>query len=155
MPYLDPVVGLWRENPSSAITTYDALPNTNQSANGPQTSTLLAGATVAVGDCVRLGDAGRWVPVDADAIATSTGLLGIALQAKADGQELLVALPGSFVRLDAWNWTVGAVLYISTSAGQITETQPNGTDDVIRVAGYAMSADVIYFHPSPDFITHT
>lgn len=66
-----------------------------------------------------------------------------------------VALPGSFIRNDAWNWTPGAVLYISTTAGGITETQPSGTDDVIRVIGYAMTADVIFFDPSPDYITHT
>jgi hypothetical protein len=59
------------------------------------------------------------------------------------------------VRDDTWNWTPGAVLYLSETAGQITATQPTTTDAAIRVIGYAVTADVIYFAPSPDWITHT
>lgn len=67
-----------------------------------------------------------------------------------------VALPGSFVRDDTWNWTPGAPLYVDiTTAGQIVASQPTGTDDVIRVIGWAVTADVIYFNPSADYITHT
>jgi hypothetical protein len=132
----------------------NATPNTNLTATGPQTNTLQAGANIATGECVRLGGASKWLLTDADDAATSTGFLAISLEAKTDTQAMLVALPGSFVRFDTWNWTPGAVLYLSTTAGALTETQPSGTDDVIRVAGYAVSADVIYFNPSPDFITH-
>jgi hypothetical protein len=54
----------------------------------------------------------------------------------------------------AWNWTVGGTLYLSASggAGLITQTQPSGTADIVRVVGYAISADLIYFNPSQDWI---
>ena len=31
---------------------------------------------------------------------------------------------------------------------------PSGTDEVIRVVGWAVTADVIYFSPSEDWVTH-
>lgn len=133
----------------------DATPNTDLTATGPTTNTFNSAGTTAAMDLVYLGSSSTWILTDADAAATSAGMLGISLEAKTVGLAMNVALPGSFIRNDAWNWTPGAVLYISTTAGGITETQPSGTDDVIRVIGYAMTADVIFFDPSPDYITHT
>lgn len=132
----------------------DAFPDANLTANGPQTATLAAGATIAAGECVRLGSGGKWLLVDADAEATAAGLLAIALEAKNDTEAMRVALPGCFVRFDTWNWTAGATLYVSTTPGGLTETQPSGADDVIRVAGWALTADVVYFNPSADYVTH-
>jgi hypothetical protein len=107
-------------------------------------------------DLVYLKSDGEWWRTDADASTSGAGLLAISREAKADGQAMNVALPGCFVRDDTWNWTPGAVLYIDTvTAGAITATQPTGADDVIRVVGFAVSADVIYFFPSSDYITHT
>jgi hypothetical protein len=34
----------------------------------------------------------------------------------------------------------------------MTQTQPSGTGDIVRVVGYAISADLIYFNPSQDWI---
>ncbi len=125
----------------------DATPDTDHSANGPTTNTLNAGATIAAGEVVYLASDGEWALTDADASSTAEKLLGIALESGTDGNPLLVALPGSFVRDDTWNWTVGAALYLSTTAGDLTETGPSGEDDVVRVVGYAVSADVVYFQP--------
>ena len=82
-------------------------------------------------------------------------MLAIALAAGTNNNPLLVALKGSVVRNDAWNWTPGATLYMSETAGEITATQPTTTDAAIRVVGYALTDDCIYFDPSPDYITHT
>ena len=61
------------------------------------------------------------------------------------------------VRNDGWtDWTVGSVLYLdTTTAGGMTHTQPSGADDVIRIVGFALTVDCIYFYPSQDHITHT
>lgn len=130
-------------------------PGGDHAADGPTTATFNAGATVTVMDTVYMGSAGKWLLTDADATSTASGMLGISLESKTDGQAMKVALSGSFVRDDTWNWTVGGTIYLSTTAGALTQTQPVGTDDVIRVVGFAVSADVIYFNPSPDYITHT
>ena len=58
-----------------------------------------------------------------------------------------------YVYNSAWNWTsIGGELYLSTTAGAMTQTQPSGCGDIVRVVGYAISADLIYFNPSQDWI---
>ena len=53
----------------------------------------------------------------------------------------------------AWNWTVGGIIYLSTTPGALTQTAPSATDDVVRVCGWAVNADTVFWNPSPDFIT--
>jgi hypothetical protein len=106
-------------------------------------------------DLVYMGSASKWLEADASSTTTSAGLLALALEAKTDGQAMNVALPGSFVRDDTWNWTPGAPLYVSETLGAITATQPTTTDAVIRVVGFAVTADVIWFDPDGAYITHT
>jgi len=126
----------------------DGTPDTDHTANGPVTSTFNAGATLAPGDVVYMGTGGTWLLADADATASAEKLIGIALESKTSGQACKVALPGSFVRDDTWNWTAGDTLYLSLTAGDLQSTvAATATDDVSRVIGYAVSADVIYLQP--------
>jgi hypothetical protein len=132
-----------------------ATPGSDHTATGPTTNALNAGGTITIMDLVILNSSSQWVQTDANAAATYAGMLAISLESKTSGQAMKVALPGTFVRDDTWAWTPGAVLYLSETAGQITATQPTTTDAAIRVIGFAVTADVIYFFPSPDWITHT
>ena len=131
----------------------DATPNTDHTANGPQTAILASGYSSTIMDLVYLGSSSKWLEADADATGTSINLLGIAMEAKTDTQAMNVALPGSFVRDDSWAWTPGVPLYISTTLGAITATKPTGSGDVVRTVGYAVTADVIFFNPSSDYVT--
>jgi len=131
-----------------------AIPGTNLTASGPQTSAFQAGGTITAGNLVILNSSSQWVQTDANAAATYNGLLGVSLESKTVGEAMLVALPGSIVRNTAWAWTPGATLYLSETAATITETQPVTTDAAIRVVGHAVDADDVYFLPSPDWITH-
>ena len=141
------------EHLSATALSLDATPDTDHTANGPQTSTLNAGYSSAIMDLVYLNANGKWLEADADATATSINLLGMALEAKTDGQAMNVALAGSFVRDDTFNWTIGVPLYISGTLGAITATKPTGTGDIVRTVGYAVTADVIFFNPSSDYVT--
>lgn len=133
---------------------YDGTPDTDHTSNGPTTSTFAAGESVTVMDLCYFKSDGKWWKADADAAATAGGvLLAISLESKNDGEAMKVALPNSFVRDDSWNWTVGAPLYASLTAGAITATAPSATDDVVRVVGFAVSADAIWFQPSVDYAT--
>jgi len=132
----------------------DATPDTDHTANGPTTNSILSGATISAFECVYLGSGGKWLKADADGTATADKMLAIALEAKNDTEAMLVALPGSFVRDDTWNWTVGGAIYLSTTDGALTQTAPSGTNDVVRVLGYAVSSDVMYFNPETG-VTHT
>ena len=90
----------------------------------------------------------NWVQVDADAQATTEGLLGMALgTAATDG--LLVHGVG-YLSHDPG--TAGDVLYVHTTAGQLSATQPSATGDFVRVAGYCLADNKVFFSPSQDFI---
>ena len=131
----------------------DATPNTDHTANGPQTSILASGYSSTIMDLVYLGSSSKWLETDADQTSTSINLLGIALEAKTDTQAINVALPGSFVRDDSWAWTSGVPLYVGLENGAITATKPTGSGDVVRTVGFAVTADVIFFNPSSDYVT--
>lgn len=126
------------------------LPSADHTAVGPTTNAINSGATVAAFELVFLGTDGKWLLVDADAVATCKGMMGLALEAKNDTEAMNVALPGSFVRDDTWNWTVGATLYAGETPGTMQEAIPTGADAIIKVVGFAVSADVVFFNPSPD-----
>ena len=131
----------------------DGSPDTDHTANGPQTNTFASGYSSTIMDLVYMGSGGKWLEADSDATGTSINLLGIALEAKTDTQAMNVALPCSFVRDDTWNWTIGVPLYVSGTLGAITEIKPSGSGDVVRTVGFAVHADMIYFCPSPDYVT--
>jgi len=127
------------------------VPSADATATGFVTSAFNSGySSTAVGDLVYLDASATWQKVDADAVATCKGLMGIALTVAASGASVKIALPGSFVRLNAWAWTVGATLYAGETPAAMQETIPTGADAIIRVVGFAVNADYIYFYPSQD-----
>lgn len=139
----------------NAVADLKIEPSSDATANGPHTDDLNAGGTVTAMDLVILNSSGQWVDTDANSSSTYAGMVGIALQSKTVGQALNVALKGAVVRNDAWNWTPGAVIYMSETAGALTATQPTTTDAAIRVIGFALTDDAIMLDPSPDYITHS
>jgi hypothetical protein len=128
-----------------------ATPATDLTGAGIIT-TLTAGANLVFGDVCYLNSSGNALLADADAIATA-GAIALSLATISNGN------PGNFLlhgvaRDDSWNWTPGGLLYLSTTAGAMTQTAPNGTDDVIQVLGVATHADRIYFNPSLVQVEH-
>jgi len=89
-----------------------------------------------------------WVAVDADAEATTKGLMGVALGTAATdgflthGTAYLSHDPGA----------AGDILYVSATAGQLTSTQPIASTQFVRVAGYCLADNKIFFSPSQDWI---
>jgi hypothetical protein len=124
------------------------------------TVTGTGGATIAFGDLVTLDkDDSRWELVDISVAAAATGdargILGMAVTSSTDGTAITVLLQG-IIRADA-NFpalTIGAAVYASTT-GDVVVAQPVTVDHVIRIVGYALTADEMYFNPDNDWITHT
>jgi hypothetical protein len=114
-----------------------------------------AGATIAFGDLCYLDvTAAEWLLADADAAATSGPVvLGICVDASTNANATSMLLIGT-VRSAAFPASIalGAVLYVGETAGDIQATIPTGPDNVIRVVGWAITAEpnTIYFNPSPD-----
>ena len=133
------------------------VPTTDGACTGPTTNAFVSGYTSsAIGDLVYLDSNGKWQKTDADAEATTTGLLGIALEVKATDAALKVALPGSIVYSTAFiTFTIGAPVYVGETAGAMSLSLPTGTDNTVRVIGWGVHADKIFFMPSPDVATLT
>lgn len=94
---------------------------------------------------------GTWELADADAVATCDGLLGIALGAASDTNGVLLR---GMVTIDHDPGAVGDVLFVSTTAGDITATAPSGNNDIVRVVGYCLDASngQIWFNPDNTFV---
>ena len=48
--------------------------------------------------------------------------------------------------------SVGDVVYLSETANEVTSTAPTTSTAVVRVCGYKVATNVIYFNPSQDWI---
>lgn len=132
-----------------------AVPSSNQTAEGLQCDDINAGESVTVINCIYLHSDGEWHKTNASAVATAEGMLAISLESKTDGQAMSVAMPGAFVRDDAWTWTVGQEIYLSAAtAGALTQTAPNGANNVVRVIGHATHADRMFFNPDQTIVVH-
>jgi len=60
-----------------------------------------------------------------------------------------------YIRDDTWTWTVWATLFMSLTTWAFTETAPSATWEIVQIMWFAVTADVIYFKPSYDFIEIT
>ncbi len=117
------------------------------------TMTATGGATIAFGDLLYLDAAtSRWKLTDADASATAGPvMLAMAVSSSTDGTAVTLLLQGN-IRADAKfpALTIGAPAYVGETAGTIQVAIPTGADNIIRVVGFALTADEIYFNPSQD-----
>jgi len=117
-----------------------------------------AGATLAFGElCYLQPSDSRWEKVDADAAATSGDVkIGMCvLAAAADGDPTRMLEIG-YIRADSLfpTFTISAPVYAGVTPGEVQVAQPSGTDDVIRIMGHGKTADVLWFNPSNDWMTH-
>lgn len=105
--------------------------------------------SVGVFSLLEMAADGNYDEADADAEATSDGNLVLALESGTGSKKVMHI---GFVQEDDWNWTPGQPLYVSTTVGTMTHTPSSGTGDIVRCVGTAMTADMIYFNPSNDYI---
>ena len=140
------------ELPTISVLTVTAAPASDVSGDGVKIS-LTAGENLVFGDVLYLKSDGKVWKADADA-AGAYPVIGMALasiSAEASGLILLFGI----ARNDAWNWTVGGIVYLSVTAGGLTQTAPNATDNVVQAIGIATHADRILFKPDLIYITRT
>ena len=123
---------------------YDDAPAADHTWSGGMTADVTAGGTVDIFSAVELNSDGKWDMADADAEAQASQ--GIALESAVLDGTFLVGLPhGIWVRDDTWAWTtIGDWLYLSTTAGDYTQTKPSATNDIVQICGFAWTADISY-----------
>ena len=134
----------------------DPTPGTDADANGVLIMvTTSTGVNAVAGDLVVVvntgGTTGPIVALaDAD-LSTKVGavfLITETINATNSGK----ALVSGVMRLDSWNWSgANKALFISTTAGDMTETIPSVAGQYVQKIGYSLTPDIILFRPSVDF----
>jgi len=142
-------VGIGTTAPATAIDVHHNPTSLANDTGGGEVVTFgdtVANANLTAGKIYFLNSSGEWQETDADAIATSDGLLGIALGTAPANGMLLRGFFDATTYLS--NFVSGLPVYLSITAGTMDTTKPSGTDDVVRCVGYCTNtANVIYFNP--------
>jgi hypothetical protein len=139
-------IGVGTSAPTTALDVHHNPTALSDNTGGGEVVTFGTG-TLTAGKLYFLNSSGAWTETDADAIATSDGLLGIALGSSPSSHGVL--LRGFF---DATtylsNFISGMPVYLSTTAASMDTTLPSGTGDIVRCVGYCTNtANVIYINP--------
>jgi predicted RecA/RadA family phage recombinase len=128
-----------------ATWTVTATPGTNQTGSGYNVE-MLVHETVGFGDACYMNSDGEMALGDADAIATGE-IIFFAGATITAGNTGTFYQYGTFLRNDAWNWTKGGNIYLSTTGttgNTMTQTKPTGSNDVVIVLGKATATNIIY-----------
>ena len=111
------------------------------------------------GDIYAMNTSGVVVPADADAVATASTILCVALGTNA---SLGLLLRGTVVLRTSPGAQPGLPIYLSTTAGNAQAAAPSGTGDVVRVLGYQLTpngegdqVNVCYFNPDNTWVELT
>jgi hypothetical protein len=123
---------------------WDIAPATTGTWSG-DTESGTTGESVAIYGLVYMNSDGLWWKADADSISTMPVQ---AIATAAINTTTGVLLRRGVIKNTSWTWTVGGLLYCGTD-GLLTQTAPSGEFDVIQVVGIALTADTVYFDPSP------
>ena len=107
---------------------------------------FIAGTTLAIGDVVYMHTDGEVAKADADAV-TSMPAIGICVGSGTDGNAVDVLVQGIMHDTSGFDtFTVGADIFVSTTAGAVTATAPSGSGDTVQKVGVALHADMVYFN---------
>jgi len=110
--------------------------------------TATAGESLVAGNLVYLKSDGKYWKTDADAAATTDGVLLIALATISADAAGLFLKQGIYTTTGL---TAGSPYFVSTTAGAILKDSPTTTDDFQRKIGFALSTTELEFNPSPDY----
>lgn len=114
---------------------------------------LDAGEALTTQQLVYINASGKMQKADADGSGTfpAVFLAAASISNNANGNFLMQGVACN----TAWTWTPGGTLYMSTTAGTMTQTAPATSGNIVQVVGYAITATIIYFDPSRTYLTVT
>jgi len=102
-----------------------------------------AGEDLVFGDFVYAKSDEKFWKADADAAASMPCVAMVVETIAADASGEFLVQPG-VIRNDAWSWTAGADLFVSVTAGALSESAP-GSGKFAQIAAYALTATQILF----------
>jgi hypothetical protein len=137
----------WEDAPSPiGIDTGFITRDAAYSSIGDHEGTVLTIAPVGALAQVHYWDGSGWVLANASAAATASGLLCLGTAAAGD------ALVNGIMQLGVAPGSAGDVVYLDTTNGTLTATAPTGSGEIVRVVGYNLGSNRIYFDPSKDWL---
>ena len=116
------------DNPENRVTSFETV-DTN---------------SVGISSALYMASDGNFDEADADAAATMP-CSALALQSGTGVKEVMTQ---GYITNYSWSWTVGGLIYASTTAGELTQTAPSGSGDQVQVVGFATHTDRIFFNPN-------
>lgn len=125
--------------------------SSDDTCNGTGRSGLNNSGGVTQWDTVYLNSSSQWVLADANGSGTYP-CRGLAVATVSTGGATTIITRGT-VRNDSWTWTPGGTIYLSTTAGGLTQTAPSTTGDKVQVIGYALDADTMAVEIGTDYGT--
>jgi hypothetical protein len=140
-------------NPTVIKTSLTAAHGSDDTYTGTTIAGLNAGATIAQWEPVYLGASSTWLLADANGSGTYPAR-GLAVAAYVNTDPAIILVHGT-VRNDDWAWTPGGTIYLSGTAGAITQTPPATSGDKVQQVGFALTADVAFFDFNNTFLTVT
>lgn len=138
---------------TSPHTSLTAAHGSDDTYTGTTIKDLNAGATIAQWEAVYLGGSSTWLLADANGSGTYPAR-GLAVAAYSNTDPATILVHGT-VRNDAWNWTPGGTIYLSATAGGLTQTAPSTSGDKVQQVGFALSADIAFFDFNATYLTVT
>ena len=120
-------------------------PTKDDTCVGPSTAQYALSYTCTARDAVYLTSDFKWAKADADGSALLySSQLGVVMEDGADGDFVMVALNGAYIyAATALPTLTGAPVYLSATAGAMSETLPTADVTAVRVMGYGVSADIM------------
>jgi hypothetical protein len=108
---------------------------------------------IAITDVCFMNSDGEWAIADADAEATTKGLMGMATAAANAAATCTCLVYGLMRDDDGWGgaMTKGSPYFLHTTSGDVTSTAPSGSADCVRIVGFAQAARVFFFNPANDW----
>ena len=141
----------WEDAPSPVGIDLALNTRTNPySVAGDHEGTVLSigGAAGLIVGTVYYWNGTDWADANAGAVATADGLTGIAT-ATGVAPDVLVS---GIIQLASVPGAVGGPLYLDTTNGLLTATAPTGSGEIVRVMGYKLDTNRVYFNPSQDWL---
>lgn len=117
-------------------------------SSATSTITVTAGESLAQYDVVYLdsSDSGKAKKAQCDGTEAEADAIGIVTAAIADDASGDCQIAGELEN-ESWSWTPGAALYVSPTAGSLTETKPTTNGQYVKPIGYAETATKIVIDP--------
>lgn len=116
---------------------------------GADTKSIMASETLNAGDLVNIWNSGGFKVRKADATTAGKEANGFVLASVASSATALVYLEGTITGLGGISPTR---MYLSTTAGAMTDTPPTASGNVVQYIGNGVSATEVTFEPADGVI---